>query len=691
MKRQLVIVVHGVGVKEAGVSADMLSTALDEKPEDATHETRKSIAGNRLKPHSSDDFYMRELHDYNSGGKRQLFPARIRRYRNNAKDGTLLEERVIADFYWGDISNIASGVAGLFLGILKTILGLCHIVRENALSVFPGSGVNAYLRKVANSAALVIHGPIAAINVVLVLGVLVNVACGRFGNEYFLKELNLSPWLTIVISFVAGISVLRGSEVYLTRWFACWTMIASIVLATIVLVWPSPNDVPQSSLFLLIDQVLQNQVCDAKDMVTNDSCKTAYEGLYAHGLRLVGLMGIAWVWVVLANVGVAAMEIRRYLMGASRETPSLVSATIALMSMLWIILCAAIWATIIKLPAVAIPESIQLQPILGAVGYAISALFCVVTAGILVFLINKRWAASFDLDAYISSTDSGVASAIANRHRIIMSPYMIYAIWVFLLLFALSSIAATLYLSGLLQSRAGVLTPVEDFMHRNFGQVLAALAVGSSLLFAFGQQQLRAGLGIAIDVITWLNDESWNSREHDTKETRIFAERWFPTALKADKGTKNHGYWRRERIKNRLKVMMSKLIRDEQPTEIYFVSHSQGTVVAIDVLNELGRKWLSMLPERAELNLVTMGSPYIHVHRHYFPHAFPAIDAMVNLAPLPKGVLSGWINIFRIDDFVGTHIDPQGQWPQENPVAANGHTYYWIDENVFPILKRFLG
>ena len=274
MKRQLVIVVHGVGVKEAGVSADMLSTALDEKPEDAKRETRKSIAGNRLKPHSSDDFYLRELGDYNSAGKRQLFPARIRRYRNNAKDGTLLEERVIADFYWGDISNIASGIAGLFLGILKTILGLCHIVRENALSVFPGSGVNAYVRSVANSAALVIHGPIAAINVVLVLGVLVNAACGLVGEPYHLTALKLSPWLTVAISLMAGFNVLRRSNVYLTRWFACWTAICALVLAVIVVIWPSPNDVPQSSLFLMIDQVLQNQVCDAKDMVTNDSCRS---------------------------------------------------------------------------------------------------------------------------------------------------------------------------------------------------------------------------------------------------------------------------------------------------------------------------------------------------------------------------------------------------------------------------------
>ena len=54
------------------------------------------------------------------------------------------------------------------------------------------------------------------------------------------------------------------------------------------------------------------------------------------------------------------------------------------------------------------------------------------------------------------------------------------------------------------------------------------------------------------------------------------------------------------------------------------------------------------------------------------------------------GELDNWINIFRIDDFVGTFIDPSGQWPREHPVRANGHTYYWVDEKVFPILKEFV-
>ena len=82
---------------------------------------------------------------------------------------------------------------------------------------------------------------------------------------------------------------------------------------------------------------------------------------------------------------------------------------------------------------------------------------------------------------------------------------------------------------------------------------------------------------------------------------------------------------------------------------------------------------------------MTMGSPYTHLYGNYFPSSFPPV-------PKPQGgqaVLSAWLNIFRIDDFVGTHIG-KGDWPEEFPVAPNGHTNYWIDRSVVAKLRDFL-
>ena len=91
-----------------------------------------------------------------------------------------------------------------------------------------------------------------------------------------------------------------------------------------------------------------------------------------------------------------------------------------------------------------------------------------------------------------------------------------------------------------------------------------------------------------------------------------------------------------------------------------------------------------------------MGSPYTHLYGHYFPSSFRSVEERANLkkanpADLKKGgLLRAWLNIFRIDDFVGTHIS-KGEWPAEFPVFPNGHTNYWVDRGVVDELRKFLG
>jgi hypothetical protein len=713
-KRQLVVVVHGVGVKEAGVSADLLATALEDVPDGHSEASMRSYAGKTLRPHSSDDFHLRELEMYNVGGKRQVFPARIRRYRaNDEATGRLEAERVVADFYWGDISNIASGVAGLFLGILKTILGLCHVVRESAWSVFPGSGFDWFIRKMANAAALTIHGPIAAINVVLLAGVLVHaVLVGQFGWPVL-----AAAWTTVAVSAIGGFLVARSSDVYLTRWFAQWTAIVALVLATLLIFMPvaiSPtalNPPPAGaaaeelaafdSKGLTTSPVVLNEaeaallthVCAVPTAATptvSGACVHAYDQFYLQGLRILGIMGLAWLLVIACNAIVAAAEVRRWLAGRGDGPPALASASIALMSMLWIILIASIWASILSLPFQSLPTGLRLESILGTASFAVIALGYIALSAGYVFLRTGRWGAKSVPADYIKPDDPEHATKIAERNRLLISPWMLVPIWAFFAAMLFASLSATLRMFGCELPVPDWAAAVNYWLQGNFGTIMAGLAVFGGFLFAAGQQQLRAGLGIAIDVITWLNDHSWNSQEMLTEETRTFAEAIIPGPLQAGRGQKAQGYWRRERIKNRLKVMMEKLLRDEKPDEVIFVSHSQGTVVAIAALNEKAPEWLAGLGKNASMKLVTMGSPYTHVHRHYYPRSFPAIGSMGVLAKAGNGgALDDWINIFRIDDFVGTFIDPTGKWPREHPVPANGHTSYWVDENVFPILKDF--
>ena len=104
--------------------------------------------------------------------------------------------------------------------------------------------------------------------------------------------------------------------------------------------------------------------------------------------------------------------------------------------------------------------------------------------------------------------------------------------------------------------------------------------------------------------------------------------------------------------------------------------------------------------DRDKLTLVTMGSPLTHLYQHYFPLLYPNIGS-----PQWDGLFQNvgkWINVYRINDFVGTHVEcresPTGLVPANFYVGSRGHTYYWsdvgpqppdpADPGVIAILKR---
>jgi hypothetical protein len=686
MAKQLVIVVHGVGVKEAGVSADLLATALDDTPEDNASLTREGLRGSKLRPHSSDDFHLREIAQFNKGGLRQVFPARIRRYRHNDENsGQLLEERVVADFYWGDISNIASGLPGLLLGTWKTILGLSHMIRENALSVFSGNDWHDWLmRRIAALAALTIHGPIAAINLVLLLGVFLNFAFGK--AEYV--NAPVAIWTTIIASAAIGLYLSRQSPVFLTRMVGGWMTAVSVIFLGIWLFLPEGG--PGLATFGGIsDPAIVEQACVIEKEAAE--CRKAATGIYLQGLRLIAIMGYLFVLVIACAIVLSIAELVRYLKNTHIMPPSIVAPTISLMTLLWIVMIGTIWAIIHNTPGQFIPADIPLQGVLGALVYCIGGLAAIAVGALLAFIRTKLWVRDFDPTKYIDPTNSNVANELADKNRMITSGYILWPLRGFLLVLALFSLVAIAQFYDPNFPGVATLAPLTKINSETFTAIVLGLTAVGGFAIAAGQAPLRAGLGIAIDIITWLNDHSWDSTECKRTETCTVFERALPALYAAKSNLKAEGYWRRDRIKKRLDVLVNQLIRDERPNQLFLVSHSQGTVVAIDVLNNEGERWLSMMPEGGKLFLATMGSPYTHVHHHYFPSAFASVPNLISLRSIQKGgVLTDWVNIFRIDDFVGTHIDPTGQWPREHAVPANGHTFYWIDENVFTILKDYI-
>jgi hypothetical protein len=210
--------------------------------------------------------------------------------------------------------------------------------------------------------------------------------------------------------------------------------------------------------------------------------------------------------------------------------------------------------------------------------------------------------------------------------------------------------------------------------------VTVAITFGSFFLGA-----MSLGLFVAGDVIIYLNDFHWRRRP-DAAPSRTFAEVLVPGLARASKAlpAEADGYHFRNRIRSRLRLLVNDLIQSEKPDRIDFVCHSQGTVITIEELRNpvSGPVWGA----GRDMRLTTMGSPWRHLYHTYFPHSFDGFAG-----PIPG--LAQWTNIFRIDDFIGTHVGvavgPDVRH-DEISVPPGGHTNYWRDRNVREILQERL-
>ncbi len=129
------------------------------------------------------------------------------------------------------------------------------------------------------------------------------------------------------------------------------------------------------------------------------------------------------------------------------------------------------------------------------------------------------------------------------------------------------------------------------------------------------------------------------------------------------------------------------------PPALTVVSHSQGTMIAIEVLNDPQMDWLRQA--FSQIRLVTMGSPFSHIYQYYFGHQYPRLDQPYwsNL----RQRVDRWSNIFRVDDFVGTEIEypaglaaSGGPHCENLPVECSGHNNYWSDRQVIHLLRNHL-
>jgi hypothetical protein len=134
----------------------------------------------------------------------------------------------------------------------------------------------------------------------------------------------------------------------------------------------------------------------------------------------------------------------------------------------------------------------------------------------------------------------------------------------------------------------------------------------------------------------------------------------------------------RRRIALRFRTVLEMLLSKQRPTHLLVIAHSQGTVIALEELRK--PRWGPWLAQLECMTILTFGSPLTNLYQNYLPLLYGDLTAG-RWRRLMENAHT-WVNLYRPDDYVGTHIaSPIAHWPlnvQLKPgLRLRGHTRYW--------------
>jgi hypothetical protein len=138
---------------------------------------------------------------------------------------------------------------------------------------------------------------------------------------------------------------------------------------------------------------------------------------------------------------------------------------------------------------------------------------------------------------------------------------------------------------------------------------------------------------------------------------------------------------RRARIQARLLTLLDEFVRKGRFDHVIFAVHSQGSVIAFDYLSDAA-------PENKELgglkpDIVTFGSPLAHLYQHYFCEYGDLDREIITL----RNSIGRWINLYRIDDYIGREIGSGSDLGVANEqIGPGGHTDYWREDRLARII-----
>ncbi len=590
---QLILVVHGVGDPKPGEPVDAFarSIALESKPLKESH----SVLW--LNEKATESSYIK------------TFPVHVRDLiirRKNVK---------LAEVFWGDVSRVVNGLPGMILGMFQILFGLRYVAYVAADQ--PGA-CTGWLKKLGLISSRVLHGPVLAVTVFL--GVL---ALAISGSQVLWPSSHQVPmWSQTIVggccvfSLMVAVIGRRLTRNRVVERSCFWLGVTSVFMFGLMAV----------NAFWLGDQL------------TVASTSGERIGLIWHCRVLVVLLGWLWFCEILVLLAMAACWFAAVLRPRMNRRALHIALLLPLLSVgIWGQAIPMLWLT----TRASAEKFLRLDDFAGVFDEAvpllgvqfIMCLALVVSAGI-VAIRFLRWRSGQTVERFLEGS---------RGPRLIVHGGLQVALAV------CAAIGVSLVIT--IETLETLGHSHQDFwigrMMAESNKYAMAILVPVGFLLAFAFPRLHPVFDIILDIVnhfyfrpTNVQDVLDDDDEFDINETTFESGNLF--------------FSRRQAIHARMQRILTHY-RDnmtERP-ELIVIAHSQGTQVAIEVLNDPELSWLNN--QFHSIKLVTMGSPFTNLYQHYFGHIYPALDSPY-WASLRRRV-DRWANIFRIDDPVGTEID----------------------------------
>jgi hypothetical protein len=640
MAKKLALVVHGIGEQNAGETLDRLVGAY---------------SGDQPCSVQSD---VRYLCDQQVDQTRQaeLFPCHIRRVDTVPSDDDT--DIVFAEVYWADLSKGATNLINSIIELLKLILGLGYVVRDNTAEKNP-----FFLMRWASQLFVwLIHGPIMASNLANASMLILMYAAGYIGHRVellswmFDYRASIAAGVSALLCFLAYGMVGRQGRGFLFQRFLNWLGYFGVALVLgLAYVW-----------FVMDDH-------------------TSITRFYWFADKYTNIQKYAWAAAITAVlIMIVGQQIQDKFGKDQDSSVTLYPITASLMTLMFFIVVSLMWAVLLtgldKMPhidEIFSPEgwSEVVKQAVGATGIIWPSFFLLILGAAATYFLRSSQVKAYKKNRPLKlETAEQLAAQLAYDKGTIISRLIVHPI-VYWVLFA---IGILLYLSLLTLAWQ---TPVKRLFGDAFGlfyesgQVFA-LTAGAAVLvgYNFIWRPLASGLGVGKDIIGYFAVTRTEDTANPEME-KITSAKYVPESLDPKD---RYRPLIRDRINGRFATVLKQMVAAENPDEVIIISHSQGTVVAYEAIRDgvLGNCGVS------NCKLITMGSPLWHVYKRYFPSRVDLLDRNIS-------GLDTWDNIYRIDDYVGTSIgDIDGDWPINHPVPEGGHLGYWSDSEVRKILSR---